>query len=209
LLKAPKVQTAERDARNQTLALPDALVQYAPAFFSPELADALIAELIADTPWENHAVRIFGREIAAPRLSSWHGDPHCQYRYSNVCYTPKPWTPALSRVRAALSAAGVGDFNCVLANFYRSGLDSMGWHSDSEAELGRNPRIASLSFGALRRFCLRHRTRPELRHEVALTHGSLLVMAGTTQHFWQHALPKMARVGSPRVNLTFRSIQIV
>jgi alkylated DNA repair dioxygenase AlkB len=192
--------------------LADADIQFDAAFFDATIALDLMRELQETTPWETHVVRIFGREMPAPRQSSWHGDAHCSYRYSNVVYRPKAWTPALSHVRARLLSAGFGDFNCVLANWYRSGSDSMGWHSDDEPELGDQPTIASLSFGAPRRFCLRRKSKSVgdvsdvSKHQLLLTPGSLLLMAGNTQKYWQHALPKTARVGAPRINLTFRQI---
>ena len=189
----------------QKIPLVDANVHYRAQFFDAASAAELLRDLIATTPWETHFVRIFGREIPAPRQSSWHGDPHCSYRYSKVRYEPKAWTPALTQVRNILAMTGIGEFNCVLANFYRSGSDSMGWHSDSEPELGPDPLIASVSLGAPRRFCLRHKMGPD-KHELLLTSGSLLVMAEGAQKNYQHALPKMANVGAPRVNLTFRQI---
>ena len=189
----------------QKIPLVDANIHYCAQFFDAASAAELLRDLIATTPWETHFVRIFGREIPAPRQSSWHGDPHCSYRYSKVRYEPKAWTPALTQVRNILAMTGIGEFNCVLANFYRSGSDSMGWHSDSEPELGPDPLIASVSLGAPRRFCLRHKMGPD-KHELLLTSGSLLVMAEGAQKNYQHALPKMANVGAPRVNLTFRQI---
>ena len=189
----------------QKIPLRDASVQLCPQFFNAEKATELLRDLISTTPWETHFVHIFGREIPSPRQSSWHGDPHCSYRYSKVRYEPKAWTPCLTEVREKLASSGIGEFNCVLANFYRSGADSMGWHSDDEPELGEAPLIASVSLGAPRRFCLRHRTALE-KAELLLNSGSLLVMADATQKNYQHALPKMAQVGAPRVNLTFRQI---
>ncbi len=189
----------------QKIPLVDADVQYCAQFFDPAKTGELLSDLIATTPWETHYVHIFGREIPAPRQSSWHGDRHCSYGYSKVRYEPKAWTPCLTAVRNKLASAGIGDFNCVLANFYRSGSDSMGWHSDSEPELGPDPLIASVSLGAPRRFCLRHKTVVD-KAELLLTSGSLLVMAQGAQKHYQHALPKMAGVGAPRVNLTFRRI---
>ena len=189
----------------QKIPLLDADVQYCAQFFDAAKARELLADLMATTLWENYFVHIFGREIPAPRQSSWHGDRHCSYGYSKVRYEPKAWTPCLTSVRDQLADAGIGDFNCVLANFYRSGADSMGWHSDSEPELGLNPLIASVSLGAPRRFCVRHKALPE-KAELLLTSGSVLVMADGAQENYQHALPKMAKVGAPRVNLTFRRI---
>lgn len=182
-----------------------------PAWLDPDGADALLALLRNELPWTNHPVKIFGRELASPRLSSWHGDPAASYRYSGQRHSPQPWTPALLRLRQRLADSGV-PCNAVLANLYRTGDDAMGWHADDEPELGANPLIASISLGASRRFVLRpHPRRVEasqrgLRQALELGHGSLLLMAGPTQHHWQHALPRMRRVTEPRINLTFRWI---
>jgi len=150
-------------------------------------------------------VPIFGREIPAPRLSCWIGDPGAAYTYSRVRFEPRPWTPALARVRQRIEQALDARFNSVLANRYASGADSMGWHADDEPELGPRPVIASLSLGATRRFVLRPRSGGA-KVELPLTHGSLLVMAGDTQANWQHALPRMAGAAGLRINLTFRRI---
>jgi alkylated DNA repair dioxygenase AlkB len=100
------------------------------------------------------------------------------------------------------------EFNAVLLNFYRDGRDGMGWHADDEPELGRNPVIASVSLGAPRRFCLRHRRRQDLKLDLELPHGSLLAMAGALQHHWVHALPKTRRSVGERINLTFRRVAV-
>lgn len=183
------------------IVVPD--ISYLANFFSRTEALKWMRQLQEELEWESHVVKIFGRDIPAPRLSSWVGDAHCAYRYSGVRYQPKAWTNGLSELRERL--APYGRFNCVLANFYRSGADSMGWHSDDEPELGPRPLIASFSFGAPRRFCLRHKQSGE-KHEILLEDGSLLIMQGNSQRDWQHALPKSAKVGSPRINLTFRYI---
>ncbi len=128
------------------------------------------------------------------------------YRYSGAEFVPHPWPPALRAMRGRLQAEGIGRFNSVLLNRYRGGGDYMGWHSDDEPELGPAPVIASLSLGAARRFLLRRRDDPARKAEYLLGHGDLLVMAGQTQRFYQHALPKMARVQGERINLTFRWI---
>ncbi len=189
----------------QLIPLAEAKIRYCANFIDAVSAAELLTDLISTMPWETHFVQIFGRKIPSPRLSSWHGDAHCSYRYSKVRYEPKAWTKPLTAMRDQLASAGIGEFNCVLANFYRSGADSMGWHSDSEPELGPDPLIASISLGAPRRFCLRHKASSE-KTELLLTSGSLLVMADGAQQNYQHALPKMAHIGSPRVNLTFRQI---
>jgi alkylated DNA repair dioxygenase AlkB len=126
--------------------------------------------------------------------------------YSGTPHQPLPWTPALELVRERVLGLTGCAFNSVLLNLYRDGRDGMGWHSDDEPELGRDPVIASVSLGAPRRFCLRHRRRKDQRLDVSLGPGSLLLMAGATQHHWVHAVPKTALPVGPRVNLTFRQI---
>jgi alkylated DNA repair dioxygenase AlkB len=183
----------------------DAEVSYLANFVTASDSLDWMRKLRSELQWESHVVKIFGRDIPAPRLSSWIGDAHCSYRYSGVRYQPKAWPECLRALRARLHAENFGNFNCLLANYYRSGADSMGWHSDNEAELGPQPLIASLSLGAARRFCLRHKLTGQ-KHELLLENGSLLIMQGNSQRDWQHALPKAAKVGSPRINLTFRYI---
>ena len=144
---------------------------------------------------------------ASPRLSAWYGDPSARYAYSGLSLEPIPWFPVLAEIKAEVEAASGAVFNSVLANLYRDGADSMGWHSDDEPELGERPVIASASFGAIRRFRLRHRHRRELDPvAVPLNHGSLLIMKGDTQSNWKHQIPKTRKVSEPRVNLTFRTI---
>ena len=150
---------------------------------------------------------MFGRTIPQPRLTCWMGDPGCDYAYSGVRYAPAPWTPAAARLRAQVEAACGVRFNAVLLNRYRTGSDSMGWHADDEPELGDAPTIASVSLGAARRFDLQHRKRKAERRRLSLTHGSLLVMAGTTQACWKHRIPKTTAPIGERVNLTFRWIR--
>ncbi|UWU57535.1 alpha-ketoglutarate-dependent dioxygenase AlkB [Stenotrophomonas maltophilia] len=186
--------------------LPDADVQHLRGWLAATDADALMSVLQADVPWEVHRIRMFGNWVDSPRLSCWIGDPLARYRYSGAEFVPHPWPPALQAMRGRLQAKGIGRFNSVLLNRYRGGGDYMGWHSDDEPELGPTPVIASLSLGAARRFLLRRRDDPARKDEYLLGHGDLLVMAGQTQRFYQHALPKMARVQGERINLTFRWI---
>jgi alkylated DNA repair dioxygenase AlkB len=169
-------------------------------------ADTLFEDLRHSLPWRSHRVRMFGREIDAPRLSCWIGDPAARYRYSGTTHEPEPWPAALAAVRERLAHAAGTPFNSVLANLYRDGRDCMGWHSDDEPELGPQPVIASLSLGATRRFVLKHRREPARQAVFELPHGSLLVMRGDTQRDWRHALPRTARAVGPRINLTFREI---
>jgi alkylated DNA repair dioxygenase AlkB len=178
-----------------------------PAAFAASEADALYAELRHAVDWRQESVLIFGQRRLVPRLVAWHGDPGARYTYSGTDHEPEPWLPALERIRDRAAALTGAEFNAVLLNLYRDGRDGMGWHADDEPELGRNPVIASVSLGAARRFCLRHRRRKDLRLDLPLPHGSLLCMGGATQHHWLHALPKTQRPAGERINLTFRRIR--
>lgn len=189
------------------LDLPDATVTYDPAFLPPAEADALLAAILQQVRWEQHHVLIAGKRIPSPRLSAWYGEPGVAYRYSGTTYRATGWAPALEALRERLAAHTGTHFDSVLVNRYRSGADSMGWHSDDERELGSRPVIASVSLGATRRFALKHRTRKDVEPvRLELVHGSLLVMSGETQAHWRHAVPKTMRPVDERVNLTFRRI---
>jgi alkylated DNA repair dioxygenase AlkB len=187
------------------LLAPGADLRFDPRWLPPGPADALFTALADGLDWENHPVRMFGREIPAPRLSCWIGDPDVRYRYSGVERRPRPWPQSLLALRLRVQALVGADFNSVLANLYRDGRDAMGWHADDEPELGAEPVIASVSLGATRRFLLRRR---DGMHRLALDlpHGSLLVMAGATQARYVHALPRTRRPVAPRINLTFRRV---
>lgn len=173
-------------------------------------ADALQADLMAMVPWETHSIRLFGRTVASPRLSCWIGDPGAGYTYSRTHFEPRPWPASLAALRARLEAACGARFNSVLANLYRDGNDSMGWHSDDEPELGLQPVIASLSLGVTRAFRLRRKlprgtaATPADTVQLQLSHGSLLRMGGATQQLYRHEVPKTRRVTDGRINLTFR-----
>lgn len=163
----------------------------------------VLRRLIAETDWRAETVTVYGKRHLQPRLTAWHGER--SYTYSGLTLTPHPWTPLLLAIKEAVEAASGHQFNSVLLNYYRDGRDSMGMHSDDEAELGPEPVIASVSFGEERQFILRHKTTRETL-KLPLTGGSLLVMLGRTQHCWQHGINKSARAMGPRVNLTFRQI---
>ena len=182
---------------------------YLPEFIAQSEADRLLDRLLALRDWEQLRLCVFGREVRAPRLTAWYGDPGARYAYSGVVHEPLPWPDCLATLRARLCARlGVG-FNSALANLYRDGRDSMGWHSDDEPELGEQPVIASVSLGARRRFRLRHRVRKDVEPiELELEHGSLLAMWGSTQDHWKHSLPKTAGCREVRVNLTFRRVVV-
>lgn len=197
----------------QSLDLNGADVALQPQWLMREEADALFAALLAEIPWETHRIRLFGREMDSPRLSCWIGDADTSYVYSRTRFEPRPWLPALAMLRGRLEQLCAARFNSVLANLYRDGTDSMGWHSDDEAELGEFPLIASLSLGAERRFRLRRKlprgvqATPADRLGLQLPHGSVLRMAGATQKLYRHDLPKTRAVTGARINLTFRWIE--
>ena len=165
--------------------------------------DEVLARLVADTAWRAESITLWGKQHLQPRLTAWHGE--VGYRYSGLDLEPLPFTPLLLTIKQAVELATGHRFNSVLLNYYRDERDSMGMHSDDEPELGPEPAIASLSFGASRRFILRHKhTKQTLKLDLGA--GSVLLMRGKTQHFWLHGINKSARSIGPRLNLTFRNI---
>jgi alkylated DNA repair dioxygenase AlkB len=190
------------------LGLVDGEARLWPAALVPDDASRLFDALRDGIRWRQEEIVIFGERRRVPRLVAWHGDPGARYRYSGTDHDPEPWTPELERLRVRVRELSGVDFNAVLLNRYRDGRDGMGWHTDDEPELGRNPAIASVSLGTPRRFSLRHRRRKDLKIDLELPHGSLLVMAGPTQHHWVHALPKTRRPVGERINLTFRRVAL-
>jgi len=206
----PNLLVGDGDHDWQRIALAGADLSWLPQWLDATEADGLFAALRAAIPWENHSLRMFGRDVAAPRLSCWIGDADTSYTYSRRRFEPHPWPPLLDRLRARVERTCGSRFNSVLANLYRDGNDAMGWHSDAEAELGQQPVIASLSLGAERTFRLRRKMSrgtsisPVLN--LPLPHGSLLRMAGDTQAHYRHALPRTRGESAARINLTFRLI---
>lgn len=191
----------------QAVAFTDGELYFDSGFLSITEADDALSVLTAELAWHQPQVMLFGRRVTSPRLAAWYGDPGAVYTYSGQVNEPLSWTPALKALRQRVAAAAGAKFNSVLANRYRDGADSMGWHRDAEPELGRNPVIASVSLGATRRFVLRHKKKKSVAPVVIeLTHGSLLVMAGATQHYWRHRVPPTRRPVAARINLTFRYV---
>ncbi len=169
--------------------------------------DAVEQCLRSGIGWREESLLIFGRHVTVPRLCAWYGDRGVTYRFSHTSHRANAWPPAVAKLRDALHARLGIRFNFVLANLYRDGNDAMGWHADDERELGEFPCIASLSFGASRRFCLRDRGPECRRTEVVLESGSLLLMWGTSQRDWQHSIPRTRATVGPRINLTFRTVE--
>ncbi|MEY4563516.1 MAG: hypothetical protein RLZZ618_2793 [Pseudomonadota bacterium] len=175
----------------------------------PKSADECFNALNRDTPWRAETITLFGKPHPQPRLSAWFGDAGTRYAYSGLVLDPLPWTPLLLELKAAVAQCAEARFNSVLLNLYRDQRDSMGMHSDDEPELGHAPVIASLSLGEARTFILKHKTRPELKRvRIPLPSGSLLVMKGAMQANWRHGIDKERAPCGPRINLTFRWIDV-
>ncbi len=198
----PQTSLFAAPVRREVIDVPDAELWLERRFLPAEEARRWMADLRAALPWRQEEIRLYGKVHPVPRLSCWLGDEGRTYRYSGIDHHPVAWgpvAPLLARIEAATGAR----YNSALANLYRSGADTVGWHADDEPELGRRPRIASLSLGATRRFVLRHReTRETLNLE--LPAGSLLWMAGDTQRCWEHTVPRTKKPVGERLNLTFR-----
>ena len=187
--------------------LPNASLHYVPDFIPRAVADTLLDQLLAELNWQQSHIQLFGRRVLEPRLTSWYADAGVVYGYSGRQLNAQAWPDCLHSLRTQLCSYAGHHFNAVLANLYRNGMDSMGWHSDDESSLGVEPIIASISLGAERDFVLRRKDNHRIKHCLGLAHGSLLLMQAQTQHFWQHALPRRKRITQPRVNLTFRLIK--
>ena len=195
-----------RNAPYDPLQLQDADICYYACFFEHETAERYFQTLLREVAWEQRMLLIYGKRHPEPRLTAWYGDEGAQYSYSGTTRHPKPWIPLLLEIKQRVEQAAGVRYNSLLVNQYRDGKDSVSWHSDDESGLGHNPSIASVSFGAVRSFHLRHRQDKQLRHKLDLGHGSLLLMQGPTQHYWHHQVPKTSRAVGPRVNLTFRFV---
>lgn len=191
---------------DQRVDLPDADILYLPQWVEAGIADRWLRELSHQTPWSQPQIKLYGRSVAVPRLVAWYGDAEARYRYSGLLHEPLPWTSLLAEIRERVQQQVGQALNGALLNLYRDGQDAMGWHSDDEPELGLQPLVASLNLGAARRFDFRRKGSSRIEHSVLLEHGSLLVMSGSTQHYWQHQIARSRKVSEPRLNLTFRQI---
>jgi alkylated DNA repair dioxygenase AlkB len=185
----------------------DADVIFYRTFFTEAQSNDFYKELDSNANWKQEKIKLYGKLIDLPRLTAWYGDEGKSYTYSGITVTPDPWMPALLEIKKEIEVVSGVNFNSVLLNLYRGARDSVGWHSDDEPELGRNPVIGSVSFGATRSFQFKHKHNDAQRREIALPHGSYLLMRGPTQHYWLHQVPKKTKVHEPRINLTFRVIK--
>jgi alkylated DNA repair dioxygenase AlkB len=170
--------------------------------------EQIVERLIESTPWCQEEIKVYGKTCLQPRLSAWYASEGLNYSYSGIQLFALPWTDLLLKIKARVESVAAEEFNSVLINYYRDQNDSMGMHSDDEAELGRQPVIASLSLGGSRRFVLRHKVRNDIDSiKLDLDSGSLLIMKGETQANWKHGIPGQSKFCPPRLNLTFRMIK--
>lgn len=190
----------------EVLSMQDADVTFYRNFFNQQDSDDIFQTLLNQIKWRQDKMKIYGKEVNLPRKTAWYGDRNMSYKFSGIHLDPEPWIPTLLQVKKKVEEIAKVNFNSVLLNLYRDGNDGISWHTDAEPELGQNPVIASVSFGGTRRFMFRHKHNQDLKAEIELVHGSFLLMAGVTQHFWQHQIPKTSKQVQPRINLTFRVI---
>ncbi|QOW10784.1 alpha-ketoglutarate-dependent dioxygenase AlkB [Kaistella flava (ex Peng et al. 2021)] len=184
----------------------DGAVNYYGKIFSQEQADYFYNKLLHTIEWKNDEAIIFGKKIVTKRKVAWYGEENFEYTYSKTTKNALPWTKELLELKNTIEEKTGETFNSCLLNLYHDGNEGMAYHSDGEKDLKKNGAIASLSFGAERRFSFKHKTTKE-KVELLLENGSLLMMAGTTQTFWLHRLPPTKKIFGPRINLTFRTIE--
>jgi alkylated DNA repair dioxygenase AlkB len=195
-----------QETDNTTNLLPkDGTVHYYGKLFSNEEANDYLIALLNTIEWKNDEAIIFGKLLITKRKVAWYGDQDFEYTYSNTTKRALPWTAELLALKTIAEEKTGEQFNACLLNLYHNGNEGMAWHSDAEKDLKKNGAIASLSFGAERKFSFKHKQTKETV-SVILEHGSLLVMRDTTQSNWLHRLPPTKLITRPRVNLTFRTI---
>lgn len=190
----------------QSKGLPTELLEYHPEFIDQITSDQLLAQFIEETPWKQSTQKMWDKEYLTPRLTSWHGDIGTDYSVSGKISNPNPWTPELLMLKNHVEAVAKIKFNSVLLNYYRDGNDSVAWHSDRESVLGKNPIIASVSFGQVRSFDIRNKADHNEHYSVRLEHGSFLLMKAGLQEHWEHRIAKSIKPMRGRINLTFRVV---
>jgi len=184
----------------------DGEVNYYGPILNVKKAQEYYQDLLSDIKWENDQSMMFGKLIITKRKVAWYGSEEFSYTYSNVTKTALPWTDTLLELKKLAEDKSRETYNSCLLNLYHSGEEGMSWHSDGEKDLKKNGAIASMSFGAERKFAFKHKVSKDTV-SVNLQKGSLLVMKGTTQEHWLHRLPPTKKVKTPRINLTFRTIE--
>ena len=194
--------------KNSSLIKADNLyVEYTENFFNFDQSQLYMEHLTNNIKWKREKIRMWGKEIVTKKRIAWYADEGKSYTYSGSTFHPDQWNELLLEIKKHVEQYIKFQFNSVLLNEYPNGKVGMGWHSDDERELGIDPIIASLSFGANRDFIFKHKTDKSFENiKIHLKSGSLLLMLGSTQHHWKHSLPKRLKVREPRINLTFRKI---
>ena len=194
--------------KNTSLIKADNLsVEYIENFFDLNQSKSYMIHLTNAVKWRSEKIKMFGKEIVTKKRIAWYADEGKSYTYSGSTFHPIQWNEVLLEIKKRVEQYIGFEFNSVLLNEYLSGEVGMGWHSDDEKELGIDPIIASISFGANRDFIFKHKTDKSFENiKIHLKNGSLLIMLGSTQHHWKHSLPKRLKVREPRINLTFRKI---
>lgn len=187
--------------------LSNATLAFYPDFYDADISHKYFQLLRKQISWQSYKIQVFGKTYNQPRLTAFYNDSSTKYSYSKIELVTQPFIPILKRIKNQIEEQTGYFFNSVLANLYRDGLDSNGWHADNEPELGTNPAIASLSFGTDRFFYFKHNLLKEESYKINLKNGSLLVMAGEMQHYWKHQIPKSRKVLGERINLTFRNLK--
>ena len=177
-------------------------VRFYQQFYETKEANLIFEQLKSEIDWKHEPIKIFGKMVMQPRLTAWYGDKG--YGYSGIFMQPQPWTALLFEIKCKIEKFSGANYNSVLLNQYRDGKDSNGWHRDNEKGLGELPNIASLNFGATRKFQMRNYTTKKDLQNIYLTHGSLLLCKDQTQNYWEHTIPKTSQIVTPRINLTFR-----
>ncbi len=218
--------------RSYTINIPNGELYYIEHFFTEAVAHSLLASFLqnednldwkstdwrayekekfttiqfSNIQWRHDQIKLFGKSIYTPRYSAWYGDKGMNYTYSGLTLSPIPWNKDLIFIKKSIQERFNNKYNSVLLNWYRDGNDYMSWHADDEKELGQNPTIASVNLGTTRRFLLRRNSNHAEKIEFQLKNGSLLIMKGKLQHYWQHSVPKQRKIQTNRINLTFRNI---
>ena len=190
-----------------TTTLKDGRISYDRNFLSSVEASRYFKILRNETAWQQDQIKVFGKVYDQPRLTALYANNNLSYSYSNITMRPAPFSATLLKIKEKVEKQLKQEFTTCLLNLYRHGQDSNGWHADNEKELGKNPIIASVSLGAERMFHMKHRTDNSQKIKINLTHGSLLVMSGSTQHYWLHQIPKTKKYVEERINLTFRTLK--
>src|SRR5690242_20494002 len=186
--------------RIKTFDIPDAELKLWEHFFPRQQADTYYQTIMKDTPWKQEEITLYEKKHLTPRMTVWYGK-------KRDGSTSRFFTPTLQEIKEKVEAETKIKFTSVLVNLYRDGKDGVGWHRDHDRELGPNPVVASVTFGETRPFEIRHKFKKELEKiRIPLDHGSLLLMAGPMQHYWEHQIPKTAKKIGPRINLTFRIV---